>query len=211
VWAKSEQSLTHGLLLLHMNFRTHTLLTGLGRFVRCLSLVLLPALVAEGGHAGRAANVPVVLILPDPGSPQPVAPLSTPYLAVVGPPPMRFREPPAPPSFELEPAATGPAQLEENMPVSLPSTAAAGGRFDSSSPKAASPKSSSKSPASSPTANRPEESEPSSILPDDMRRDVRPEDLLPYFQYPRNGGGVPGVPVPPQPTLPPSSATYRQQ
>jgi hypothetical protein len=101
------------------------------------------------------------------------------------------------------------------MPVS---PAATGGRLDSSQPMAASLKSSSKSPSKSPsssaTAQGPEESEPSPILPDDMRREVRPEDLLPFFQYPRNGGAVIGVPVPAQPalpTLPPSSATYRQQ
>jgi len=82
---------------------------------------------------------------------------------------------------------------------------------------AASPKSSaksfSKSSSSSASIKDQEESEPSSILPDDMRRDVRPEDLLPYFQYPRNGAVI-GVPVPAQPALPilpPSSATYRQQ
>ena len=192
-----------------MTSRTHTLLTGLGRFVRCLTLVLLPALVAEGGQAGSAGRDPVGA--PPESSPESPYPYSMPYLAVVGPPPMRFREPPAPPSFELEPVAAGPAQLEEIMPVS---PAAVGERVGSSSPMAASSKSSSpNSPSSSAAAaaKRPEETEPSSILPDDMRREVRPEDLLPYFQYPRNGGGVPGVPVPPQPTLPPSSATYRQQ
>ena len=190
-----------------MTSRTHTLLTGLGRFVRCLTLVLLPALVAEGGQAASASRVPVGA--PPESSPESPYPYSTPYLAVVGPPPMRFREPPAPPSFELEPVAAGPAQLEEIMPAP---PAVAGGRL-ASSPMAASSKSSSpNSPSSSAgAAKRPDEIEPSSILPDDMRREVRPEDLLPYFQYPRNGGGVPGVPVPPQPTLPPSSATYRQQ
>jgi hypothetical protein len=196
-----------------MNSRTHTLLTGLGRFVRCLTLVLLPALVAEGGQAGSAYGDPAGS-LPE-SSPDSPYPYSSPYLAVVGPPPMRFREPPAPPSFELEPVAAGPAQLEGNMLV-LP--AATGGLLDSSQSMAASPKSASKSlsksPSSSATAKGSEESEPSSILPDDMRREVRPEDLLPFFQYPRNGGAVIGVPVPAQPalpTLPPSSATYRQQ
>ena len=194
-----------------MTSRTHTLLTGLGRFVRCLSLVLLPALVAEGGQTRSTCGNPAGS--PPESSPESPYPYSSPYLAVVGPPPMRFREPPAPPSFELEPVAAGPAQLEENIQVS-PSPVAAGGRLAPSSPMAASPKSSTKSPSSSPGANRPEESEPSTILPDDMRRDIRPEDLLPYFQYPRNGGAVIGVPAPAQPaqpTLPPSSATYRQQ
>ena len=191
-----------------MTSRTHTLLTGLGRFVRCLTLVLLPALVAEGGHAASASRDPVGA--PPESSPESPYPYSIPYLAVVGPPPMRFREPPAPPSFELEPVAAGPAQLEEIMPAP---PAVAGGRLASSPMAASSKSSSSNSPSSSAAAaaKRPDETEPSSILPDDMRREVRPEDLLPYFQYPRNGGGVPGVPVPPQPTLPPSSATYRQQ
>ena len=192
-----------------MNSRTHTLLTGLGRFVRCLTLVLLPALVAEGGQAGSAYGDPAGS-LPE-SSPDSPYPYSAPYLAVVGPPPMRFREPPAPPSFDLEPVAAGPAQLEGNMLV-LP--AATGGLLDSAQPMAASSKSPSKSPSASATAKGSEESEPSSILPDDMRREVRPEDLLPFFQYPRNGGAVIGVPVPAQPalpTLPPSSATYRQQ
>jgi hypothetical protein len=191
-----------------MTSRTHTLLTGLGRFVRCLTLVLLPALVAEGGQAASAGRNPVGA--PPESRPESPYPYSTPYLAVVGPPPMRFREPPAPPSFELEPVAAGPAQLEEIMPAP---PAVAGGRLASSPMAASSKSSSSNSPSSSAAAaaKRPDETEPSSILPDDMRREVRPEDLLPYFQYPRNGGGVPGVPVPPQPTLPPSSATYRQQ
>ena len=193
-----------------MTSRTHTLLTGLGRFVRCLTLVLLPALVAEGGQTGSTYRDPAGA--PPESSPESPYPYSSPYLAVVGPPPMRFREPPAPPSFELEPVAAGPAQLEENIPASPPP--AAGGRLDSSQPMAASPKSPIRSPSSSAPANRPEEGEPSSILPDDMRREVRPEDLLPYFQYPRNGGaviGVPGAAQPAQPALPPSSATYRQQ
>jgi hypothetical protein len=191
-----------------MTSRTLTLLTGLGRFVRCLTLVLLPALVAEGGQAASAGRNPVGA--PPESRPESPYPYSTPYLAVVGPPPMRFREPPAPPSFELEPVAAGPAQLEEIMPAP---PAVAGGRLASSPMAASSKSSSSNSPSSSAAAaaKRPDETEPSSILPDDMRREVRPEDLLPYFQYPRNGGGVPGVPVPPQPTLPPSSATYRQQ
>ena len=192
-----------------MTSRTLTLLTGLGRFVRCLTLVLLPALVAEGGHAASSGRDPAGA--PPESSPESPYPYSTPYLAVVGPPPMRFREPPAPPSFELEPAAAGPAQLEEITPVS---PTAAGERLDPSQPMAASSKSPSKSPSASATAKGSEESEPSSILPDDMRREVRPEDLLPFFQYPRNGGAANGVPVPAQPavpTLPPSSATYRQQ
>jgi len=192
-----------------MIFRTHNVLPGLGRSVRCLALVLLPALVAEGGQAASTGRD--AACSPPESCPELPEPYSAPYLTVVGPPPMRFREPPAPPSFELEPVAAGPAQMEESMPVA---PAAAGGRLDASQPTAASVKSPSKSPASSATAGRSEEGEPPMILPDDLRRDVRPEDLMPFFQYPRNGGAANGIPGPAQPatpTLPPSSATYRQQ
>jgi hypothetical protein len=62
---------------------------------------------------------------------------------------------------------------------------------------------------------RQDDNEPPAILPDDLRKEVRPEDLLPFFQFPRGGAtiGV-GVPVPsqaPAPVMPQSSATYRQQ
>ncbi len=198
---------------MHMILRSHNLLTGLGRSMRCLTLVLLPALVAEGGQAGSTCRDQACS--PPESCPESSEPYSAPYLAVVGPPPMRFREPPAPPSFELEPVAAGPAQLEESLPGS---PTAADELIDSSQSMTASPKSSpkspSKSPSSSATSRGAEEGEPPMILPDDMRRDVRPEDLLPFFQYPRNGGNVSGVPAPAQPampTLPPSSATYRQQ
>jgi hypothetical protein len=197
-----------------MTSRTHTLLTGLGRYVRCLSLVLLPALVAEGGQAQRG---PSVQLLPDSHRPEPYESVPAPYLTVVGPPPMRFREPPAPPSFELEPMVAGPALLDESVPAPASASASASAtprreRLGLSQPTTVSPQ----PPLSSPTARRPDEGDPSPILPDDMRRDVRPEDLLPFFQYPRNGGSVIGVGVPvpfqpPAPTQPPSSATYRLQ
>lgn len=57
---------------------------------------------------------------------------------------------------------------------------------------------------------------PVSILPDDMRREIRPEDVLPFFQFPgaSDGGGM-ILPSPSQaprgPVAPPSSATYQQQ
>jgi hypothetical protein len=56
------------------------------------------------------------------------------------------------------------------------------------------------------------------ILPDDTRRKVQSQDFLPLFRFPGGSGTspdvtvIPSVPTPPVPgTLPPSSATYRQQ
>jgi hypothetical protein len=191
-----------------MNFRTHTLLAALGRIVRFLTLALLPALVAEGAEAVFAHRGPGDANLSSDRGNQPTTPRSTPYLALVGPPPLRFREPPAPPPFELEPIAAGPAQMDElNAP--LPSTPAR----ERAEPTAASTPSV-KPAAASPEQKRNPDGDPAPILPDDSHRDVRPEDLLPFFLFPRNGRpGVSGaVPLPPQPgALPPSSATYRQQ
>lgn len=58
---------------------------------------------------------------------------------------------------------------------------------------------------------------PPPILPDDTRPKVRPEDFLPYFQFPAAHPGdatviVPATLTPPTPgTQLPSTATYRQQ
>ncbi len=53
---------------------------------------------------------------------------------------------------------------------------------------------------------------PQPILPDDTRRKVQSQDFLPLFRFPGSPEDVTAVPAPPAPgTLPPSSATYRQQ
>jgi hypothetical protein len=52
---------------------------------------------------------------------------------------------------------------------------------------------------------------PPPILPDDVPIQVRPEDFLPYFQYPGMSRRVRGEgPPPAAPSLPASSATYEQ-
>jgi hypothetical protein len=52
------------------------------------------------------------------------------------------------------------------------------------------------------------------LLPDDVEHEIRPEEVLPFFQFPGSGGTtivVPGVPASPETTrLPVSSAVYRQ-
>jgi len=71
--------------------------------------------------------------------------------------------------------------------------------------------------ANPPAANAGSAPPPPAILPDDVGRKIRPEDLLPFFQFPgsgagADGGNAAGPPAPPSPgTLPPSSATYKQQ
>jgi hypothetical protein len=50
------------------------------------------------------------------------------------------------------------------------------------------------------------------ILPDDLQREVRPEDVMPFFVMPqggmRIGVGVQAAPQPPAQPMPQSSATY---
>lgn len=187
-----------------MTFLIHSLRKGTSHLVRCLSLVLLPALTTEAGSSGFP-NRPQGNHRPIQAQPSSPAPAPTSYLAVVGPPPLRFRDAPAPPPYELEPAAAGPALLDNLESVPLPKT---------------SPATSETLPVE-PLPNAIEASrhtqhsvdEPAPILPDDLRREVRPEDVIPYFQIPRSRLRV-GVPVPTQPgasSLPPSSATYQQQ
>jgi len=193
-----------------MTLRSKTLRDGLVRSVRYLSLALLPALAAEGAQSHfsqrRRSSQPAST---DDGS-RPRATESIPYLAVIAPPSLRFREVAAPPLFELEPAAAGPASIDDPdfVPTALQTQ---NNRIEPTVVAEQSPK------AVKTTApeKRTEELDIPAILPDDLRRDVRPEDILPFFQFPRGGATI-GVGVsvptqPPAPTMPTSSATYRLQ
>ena len=188
-----------------MTFRIHSIRRGASELIRCFSLVLLPTLAAEAGSTGFAqghheGHRPVQTMPPE------KQPRPTSYLAVVGPPPLRFRDAPAPPPYELEPAPTGPALLDEiaSGPTTLqPTPTATNSPLAEALPTGPEPT----------PRPQPQSDEPAPIIPDDLRREVRPEDVIPYFQFPRNRVRV-GVPIPPQPNgpgLPPSSATYQQQ
>jgi hypothetical protein len=60
------------------------------------------------------------------------------------------------------------------------------------------------------SAGQPVGQEQPTILPDEMRPWVRPEQFLPFFQLPGSNG--PGAPAPEKiPTLPPSTAIYKEQ
>ena len=137
---------------------------------------------------------------------------SQPYLRAIGPPPLRF--------LELEVQSRIAPPISPTLSVGALPTA--GKRGDSSQPAAAKD---ARAPAVATTAQAPQRQEiqvasrpaPPPIVPDEAAGRVKPEDFLPFFQYP--GGQRPGQPdepakasSPPTPgQLPPSSATYRQE
>jgi hypothetical protein len=154
-----------------------------------------------------------------------VEPVLLPYLAAVGPLPLRFQTLPPPPDLTVRPAAAAPP-----LPTSDHADAPVASKRSDESPASAitSPNalaaakrgegglSSSPAPADQ---TAPTKAPPSSILPDDARPSIRPEDFLPYFQIP--GSGKPGdvnllVPAsilqgaPAAAPIAPSSATYTQ-
>ncbi len=182
--------------------RNHSLMARIGQLVRYLSLVLLPALTSEADQRGLQHRGHTVS--PSPSQQMPptaqVPARSLSYLAVVGAPPLRINPTPTPPVYDLDPLPPG---LDVPMPSNEHSATTIS---DSRSP--ALPLAPRGTPQDKP--NQPTEAdEPPPILPDDLRREVRPEDVVPFFQYPRGRIPAPGQPATPQ--LPPSSATYQQQ
>ena len=141
-----------------------------------------------------------------------------PYLAAVGAPPLRFEAAAPPPDVSVRPPPAGPpaprAKEEKAEAERISSVAIA--------PPGPAPK----GPVA--TKGKPEESAakittivagpppPPAILPDDAGKKVRPEDFLPFFQFPgASAAGDDRMTVPSAPRtpgqLPPSSATYQQQ
>jgi len=136
------------------------------------------------------------------------------YLAMVGPAPLRFAEGqpllPPEPVLPASPKSKEPAIAATT--TSTPSTQTLAATTDL---------------VAKPTATTPEETEltgipppstlkPVSILPDDTKREIRAEDVLPFFQFPgAPDSGAIAVPFstsqPRGATAPPSSATYKQQ
>lgn len=141
---------------------------------------------------------------------------SRPYLASLGSTALRFREAVATQPLLRKPIASGPpvaASAPEVAEVALANNHAA-----ASTPPIPTEAMSAATPAPAPAEeNALPKVQP--ILPDDTRRKVQSQDFLPLFRFP--GGAspagdvtviAPAVPTPPAPgTLPPSSATYRQQ
>ena len=175
-----------------------------------MSLLLLPALVPQSvsGHSRTGPNAGAALDLRN------AEPALLPYLAVLGPPPLRFAAAPPPPDLTVRPpAGAPPIPASANADSTLAPAASA--ETKSSPAVAANTAASTETPASA-DHNAPSPAKaPPAILPDDARPAVRPEDFLPYFQIPGQPGGVNllvpvprGAPGPAQ--LPPSTATYTQ-
>jgi hypothetical protein len=168
-----------------------------------LILVLLHLSMVATAHAAQQTL----------GLPQPV---SKPYLVAMNPPGLRFREAASLAPLVRKPVATGSpvaATSPELSEVALANDHAAA----STPPMPIAPPSE----QIATTGSTPAKTEPTTptskaqpILPDDTRRKVQSQDFLPLFRFPGASGSNEDVtvPVPPTPgTLPPSSATYRQE
>lgn len=196
---------------------------GMGRALYYLSLMLVPALVPKivSGSSRHRPNADAALDL------RGAEPVLLPYLAAIGPPPLRFQTLPPPPDLTVRPAAAAPpiptsdhgdapgaSKHSDESPTSstrISPSLAASKRSDDASNALPAP-----ADKSAPT---PTKAPPPSILPDAAGPSIRPEDFLPYFQIP--GSGKPGdvnllVPAsflqgaPAAAPIAPSSATYTQ-
>ena len=175
---------------------------GARRALHCLSLLLLPALVPSSMPAvGRQRTSLGVAADCQEGE-------QSPYLPLVGPPPLRFQDVSPPPDLSAKPAAAAPPQphlTQAESTVKMANSAA------SSVVPAAKPPEANAKEATSESAETPKDP-PVTILPDTVRPQVQAEDFLPFFLIPGNtaksDGQVPAAPRPGQ--LPPSSATYIQ-
>jgi hypothetical protein len=201
-----------------MHFFDFTSPSAPGRLVRLAVCTLLPAFIPEAvalslqrsATTGRpsAAHVP-------PSAPAP-APRSKPYLLVCLPLSLRFAEPVEPSDPVVDPVSVlGPPHpgglLEEiaalNQQAAMSPSPSATASLPSLTPAASTANtepSESSGTASSPSLPTASPQIGVAILPDDTPRNIRPEDVLIYFQFPAASPATPS-------SLPRSSATYKQQ
>lgn len=189
-----------------MTFKSRSALDSIERLFRLFSLVLLPAL---GTEASTSINRPHQLANNSQTGnyDQAPEPVSRPYLTVASSPPLRVKAPLPPPAYDVEASPPGNSALDENALPPPPPVAQE--RME------AVPGTTPRVPTRQEQQRRKQEEEIPAILPDDLRKEVRPEDVIPFFLFPKNGAQV-GVSVqmpaqPPAPTQVPSSATYRQE
>lgn len=177
---------------------------GVRKALHCLSLLLVPALALDEGHAGTRLRS---IVIPNTES--------IPYLPVLGSPSFRIQEALPPPDLGARPAAAAPPVAALSVVESSVAAANTDAIRTAMSPADAQSPAGAVAIVAAPTAPT---REPAPILPDSSRPVVHPEDFLPYFQIPGSGRNpndvnliVPAVPGAPAPgTLPPSSATYIQ-
>jgi hypothetical protein len=130
------------------------------------------------------------------------------YLAMIGPAPLCFA--PAPPPLPPEPVLPTPPKPKK-PPESAEPPPAPTAPTESSIKVPTLHDNTDQNPEAGPNSPK-----PVSILPDDTKTQIRPEDVLPFFQYPgANDSGAMSVPFTTSQTRGattiPSSATYRQQ
>jgi hypothetical protein len=175
---------------------------GVRRALRCLSLLLVPALTLDQGHAGTRLRSTLHT-----GS-EP-----TPYLPVVGSMSLRFEEALPPADLVSRPAAAAPPVAA----LSPAESSVAVANSDAARSTAVAPDDTSTVKTVTPPP-APVGKTPAPILPDALHPIPRAEDFLPYFQIPGSAKQVGDVniitpapsSVPAPAPLPPSSATYTQ-
>jgi hypothetical protein len=157
---------------------------------------MLPALASK--VSTQATSLPA----PFGDGPPPLVPEqgARPYLAFVGPPPLRFEELLPPPDLSTHPAAGAPPKVSEQE-AKAKATSAKPVLVASAPAHPVADKTAPAGPKPPPP--------PAAILPDDVPSQVHPEDFLPYFQVP--GSSAANQPPAPPANLPPSRATYTQQ
>ena len=180
---------------------------GLHRYFRMLSLLLLQHALAPSSSIDAHARSRLPANPPD----TPLTDLeSRPYLRIAGMLPLRIKAVQPPPDLVSKPAAGAPPQpLTREDSLSTPGNPTIEPVNTTSDTIPAHPVS----------APRPATSgkQPLPILPDDTHPTTRPEDFLPFFQFPGANHDmtivVPATIIrPPEPgQLPPSSATYQQK
>jgi hypothetical protein len=200
-----------------MNQRDTSPGTAKGRRAWLLFSLLLPAFASKVVSMQSPAS-PTQADADTPPYPQE----SRPYLRVITTPPLRFEDPAPPPDLSARPPSGGPPKLPEKdksdrgpdvlppkpiVPEARPMGSTAptvqGQSGMASSVKLTDTQTDAQ------TVTPPPAPTPPPILPDDVPSQVKPEDFLPYFQYPGSGRQNRGGDAPPQP-LPRSTASYIQ-
>lgn len=182
------------------------------RLARLVSLALLPTLASEALAISTPQRLAPRPFEPDQPPCDQSVPGSQPYLAAGFVSGLRFQEAPVIPEVLVRPAAGAPPRpggpIEDVAAVNRDSIAPPevepAARADA---PAGLPREEPPPPASNNPPVPPAPTQELPILPDELQREVHPEDVLPFFLFPR-GQSAPGVPAPG--TVPPSSATYRQ-
>jgi len=204
-----------------MKMRDSTLWhVGTARFLRSSFFLLVMVLGTEATPRAGPMLPRAGMPSPRPLRPHPADNATSPYLLAVGPPPLRFEQAPPPPDLSTRPATGAPplpAVIEEMVATNTASarsvTPSRGSEGAAVDPRQTSPADSAQTLVEVP-AKAPGKKEAPALLPDDTQRDIRPEEVLPFFQFPGSGGTtivVPAVPVSPESSrLPVSSAVYRQ-